>query len=99
MAHKEAKWKGIFHVQYMYVWAALLALTVVEVIIPEPSLIGLTAMSRTATVLSLIFMALIKTILVAGYYMHLIGDRPALIPIAATPFVFSTFLTIGLFPY
>lgn len=102
MAHKEAKWYGVFHVQYMVIWAVLLILTIVEVYIPEPTLIpafGIEAFPRTFVILSLIGLALVKTVLVAGYYMHLIGDKPAMILIAATPFVFSVFLTVGLFPY
>ncbi len=101
MAHKEAKWvaNDILHLQYMVIWAVLLVLTVVEVIIPEPSLVGLEAFPRTFVILSLIGLALTKTILVAGYYMHLIGEKPAVIPIACAPFLFSVFLTIGLFPY
>jgi hypothetical protein len=31
--------------------------------------------------------------------MHLISERPAIILIACAPFIFSTFLTIGLFPW
>lgn len=101
MAHKEAKWffHDLFHTQYWIIWAVLLCLTCVEVIIPEPTLIGLEAFPRTAVVVSLIMLALIKTVLVAGYYMHLIGDKPAMIAIAAAPFIFSIFLTLGLFPY
>lgn len=101
MAHKEAKWffNDLLHAQYWVIWAVLLVLTLVEVIIPEPTLIGLDPFPRTFVILSLIFLALVKTILVAGYYMHLIGDRPAMIAIAATPFIFSIILTIGLFPY
>ena len=102
MAHKEAKWFAgdVLHFQYMVIWAVLLILTVVEVIIPEPTLIGMDYhFSRTFVILSLIGVALVKTILVAGYYMHLIGEKPAVIPIACAPFLFSIFLTIGLFPY
>jgi len=101
MAHKEAKWYGVFHVQYMVIWAVLLILTVVEVYIPEPTLIpiGIEEFPRTFVILSLIGLALVKTLLVAGYYMHLIGDRPAMIAIACAPFIFSIFLTVGLFPY
>lgn len=99
MAHKEATWKGIWHVQYMVIWAVLLILTVVEVIVPEPSLIGLEMFPRTFVVLSLILLALVKTILVAGYYMHVIGDKPAIVAVACAPFLFSIFLTVGIFPY
>lgn len=102
MAHKEAKWYGVFHVQYMVIWAVLLFLTVVEVYIPEPSLIplfGIEEFPRTFVIISLIVLALAKTLLVAGYYMHLIGDKPAMIAIASAPFIFSIFLTVGLFPY
>ena len=101
MAHKEAKWffNDLLHAQYWVIWAVLLVLTFVEVIIPEPSLIGLQMFPRTFVVISLIMIALAKTVLVAGYYMHLIGDKPALIAIASAPFIFSVFLTVGLFPY
>ena len=55
--------------------------------------------SRAFVVISLILMALVKTWLVAWYYMHLISEKPAIILIACAPFVFSVFLTIGLFPW
>ncbi len=50
-------------------------------------------------VVSLVLMALAKTWLVAWYYMHLISEKPAIILIACAPFVFSLFLTIGLWPW
>jgi hypothetical protein len=31
--------------------------------------------------------------------MHLVSERPSIILIGAAPFIFSTFLTIGLFPW
>lgn len=101
MAHKEEKWffNDLLHTQYWVIWAVLLVLTFIEVIIPEPTLIGLEMFPRTFVVISLIMIALTKTVLVAGYYMHLIGDKPAMIAIASAPFIFSVFLTVGLFPY
>mgnify|MGYP006287517109 CR=1 FL=1 len=101
MAHEQKTFLGIdwLYSTYMWVWAALLILTVVEVIVPEPSLIGLAKFPRTVTVLSLIILALIKTFAVAWYYMHLIDERPSIILIACAPFVFSVFLTIGLWPH
>src|SRR5699024_2844030 len=54
---------------------------------------------RTFQVVLLIGMAIAKTFLVAWYYMHLISERPAIILIACAPFIFSVFLTIGLFPW
>lgn len=103
MSHEQDNWLGIewLYSTYMWVWAALLILTVVEVLVPEPSLIGLPsdAFSETFTVLSLILLALTKTFCVAWYYMHLIDERPAIILIACAPFLFSVFLTIGLWPH
>ena len=55
--------------------------------------------SRAFVVISLVLMALAKTWLVAWYYMHLISERPSIILIAAAPFIFSVFLTIGLWPW
>lgn len=86
--------------QYMWVWLALLILTVIEVIIPEPQIVGLSfQFPRTFVIVSLILLALVKTWLVAWYYMHLIAERPAIVLIAAAPFLFATFLTIGIFPW
>ena len=99
-SHEEEKlWFGLLNPLYMWIWVALIVLTIVEVIIPEPGLIGLEPFSRSVTIISLIGFALVKTILVAAYYMHLVGEKPAIIPIACAPFLFSIFLTIGLFPY
>lgn len=55
--------------------------------------------SRPFVVISLIVMALMKTWLVAWYYMHLISEKPSIVLVACAPFVFSLFLTIGLFPW
>jgi|SRR5690554_2061144 len=102
-------WLGISWLKsdYMWVWVALLVLTLLEVIVPEPELIGLGSFPgflgilepRTFQVVSLIGLAVIKTFLVAWYYMHLISERPLIVLIAAAPFVFATFLTIGMFPW
>jgi hypothetical protein len=101
MAHEQNSFLGIswLYSTYMWVWFALLVLTVVEVIVPEPQLIGLAAFPRWVVVLSLIMLALGKTFLVAWYYMHLIDERPSIIGIACAPFIFSVFLTIGLWPH
>lgn len=91
-----------WNVQYMVIWAALLGFTLIEVFIPEMSgtheMFGI-QLPRTVGIVSLITLATIKTFLVAWYYMHLIGERPLLILIACAPFIFSIFLTIGLFPW
>ena len=101
MAHEQRSFLGIswLYSTYMWVWFALLVLTVVEVIVPEPELIGLAAFPRWVVVLSLIMLALGKTFMVAWYYMHLIDERPSIIGIACAPFIFSVFLTIGLWPH
>lgn len=108
MAHaaEEKTWFGVLNAEYMWVWVALLVLTLVEVIVPEPELIGMSAWpgfgifdERTSQVVSLILLALVKTFLVAWYYMHLVAERPSIILIACAPFIFSVFLTIGLFPW
>lgn len=105
---EEKGWFGISWLKsdYMWVWVALLVLTVVEVIVPEPELIGLPEFggflifeARTLQVISLFVLAITKTFLVAWYYMHLVSERPAIILVACAPFVFSVFLTIGLFPW
>jgi len=100
MAHERQPFLGIswLYSQYMWVWAALLILTIVEVIVPEPSLIGLAKFPRVVVVLSLILLALMKTFFVAYYYMHLIDEKPSIILIACAPFIFSVFLTIGIWP-
>lgn len=91
-----------WNVQYMVIWGALLGLTLIEVFIPEMSgaktMFGIN-LPRTFGIVSLIALATVKTFLVAWYYMHLIGERPLLILIASAPFIFSIFLTIGLFPW
>jgi len=120
-AHEQSEWLGIdwgawklptLYSTYMWVWAALLILTVVEVIIPDPHMLntwGLVSpaqadwlagyMPRIFVVVSLILLALAKTFCVAWYYMHLIDERPSIILIACAPFLFSIFLTIGLWPH
>lgn len=86
--------------EYMWVWVGLALLTLVEVFIPEPILFGVDIeFPRTFVVVSLIGLALVKTWLVAWYYMHLIAEKPAIILVAAAPFVFALFLTVGIFPW
>lgn len=106
---EQTNWLGISWLKsdYMWVWVALLILTALEVIAPEPQLVGLgdfpgflgIMAPRTFQVVTLIGLAIIKTVLVAWYYMHLISERPAIILIACAPFLFATFLTIGMFPW
>ncbi len=108
MAHSGTKTiAGIeFNITYMVVWAVLLGLTLIEVAIPEmsvtpngeKSLFGVT-MTRNASILLLIGLAVAKTYCVAWFYMHLIDERPLIVLIACAPFIFSVFLTIGLFPW
>lgn len=88
------------YTQYMWVWVALFVLTIVEVFIPEPHIFGVDyEFNRTFVIVSLIGLAVVKTWLVAWYYMHLIAEKPAIILIACAPFMFSIFLTIGIFPW
>lgn len=114
MAHDMDTLFGIdwLYTTYMVVWAALLILTIVEVIVPEPDILmtwGLAGqeavtwlktslLTRPVVVASLILMALAKTFFVAWYYMHLIDERPTLILVACAPFVFSIFMAIGIWP-
>ncbi len=93
-----------WNVTYMIVWAALVGLTVIEVFIPEIAVSptdpeGKAMLSRNAGVILLIALAVAKTFCVAWYYMHLIDERPLITLIASAPFIFSVFLTIGLFPW
>ncbi|MFW5967890.1 MAG: cytochrome C oxidase subunit IV family protein [Persicimonas sp.] len=105
---EEKTWFGIdwLKAEYMWVWVALLVLTILEVLVPEPESFGLGAFpdilmfeARTIQVVLLIGLAISKTFLVAWYYMHLVSERPAIILVACAPFIFSVFLTIGLFPW
>lgn len=120
-AHEQSEWLGIdwsawkmptLYSTYMWVWALLLVLTLVEVIVPDPQMLhtwGLVSpagaewiagyMPRTFVVVSLILLALAKTFFVAWYYMHLIDERPSIILVACAPFIFSIFLTVGLWPH
>ena len=113
-SHEQSSWLGIkgLNPTYMWVWVGLLILTVVEVLVPDPHMLhvwGLVStatadwiagyMPRTFVVVSLILLALTKTFFVAWYYMHLIDERPSIILIACAPFIFSVFLTIGLWPH
>lgn len=91
-----------WNIPYMLVWVALLVLTLLEVFVPEMSgdkeLFGIN-MSRTIGVMFLVTLAAVKTYFVAWFYMHLTEERPLIVLIACAPFMFSIFLTIGLFPW
>ena len=99
---------------WVWVWLAVLTVVEVFIPEPEifgalispiGALDGLSSwlyaleFNRTFVVVSLIVLALVKTWLVAWYYMHLISEKPAIILVACAPFVFSLFLTIGIFPW
>ncbi len=123
MSHEQSDWLGIdwdnlpiamptLYSTYMWVWVALLVLTVVEVLVPDPHMLHVWGVVTTATadslaammsrwfvVTSLVMLALAKTFFVAWYYMHLIDERPSIIGVACAPFIFSIFLTIGLWPH
>ena len=103
MSHDDEKlWSSwLIKPWYMWIWFALLVLTLIEVVIPEPALIGLDAdvFSRPTVIVLLILLATVKTVLVAVYYMHLRDEKVGIIPLACAPFIFSVFLTVGLFPY
>lgn len=114
MSEQRENWLGVdwLYSTYMWVWAGLFVLTIVEVLVPEPALLadwglatqGMIAslnsiFTRQVVVVSLILLALAKTFCVAWYYMHLIDERPSIILVACAPFIFSVFLTIGLWPH
>ena len=122
MSHEQTDWLGIdwdnlpialptLYSTYMWVWVALLVLTLVEVLVPDPHMLHVWGLISTASadslaammprwfvVTSLILLALAKTFSVAWYYMHLIDERPMIIGVACAPFIFSMFLAIGLWP-
>jgi hypothetical protein len=122
MSHDQTDWLGIdwdnlpialptLYSTYMWVWVALLVLTLVEVLVPDPHMLHVWGLISTASadslaammprwfvVTSLILLALAKTFCVAWYYMHLIDERPMIIGVACAPFIFSMFLAIGLWP-
>ena len=96
------------NVSYVIIWAVLLGLTLVEVFIPEmamgpngPREHGSfpTLFSRNLAIGLLVVLAVAKTYCVAWFYMHLVDERPLIVLIGCTPFIFSVFLTIGLFPW
>lgn len=103
------------NVSYMIIWAVLLGLTFIEVFIPEMAvgpngpkpggllddLFGrdMDFFGRNVAVALLVVLAIAKTYCVAWFYMHLVDERPLIVLIGCTPFIFSVFLTIGLFPW
>ena len=98
------------NLSYMIIWGVLLLLTVIEVLIPEMSvaptgkkdLFGLSpnfAFPRSISVLLLVMLAVVKTGCVGWFYMHLVDERPLVVLVGCAPFIFSIFLTIGLFPW
>ncbi len=110
MAHDKTRTIGgiEFNVPYMIIWVVLLALTLVEVFIPEMAMgpngprehgIFDAIFSRNVAITLLVILAIAKTYCVAWFYMHLVDERPLIVLIGCTPFIFSVFLTIGLFPW
>jgi cytochrome c oxidase subunit 4 len=78
---------------YMNIFWALTALTVIEVIIPLLDLFP-----RTTNGMILITLAVIKATMVALYFMHLKYEKSALGWIALTPMVICVFLVFMLMP-
>jgi len=79
-------------VNYMSIWWYLLVLTVGEVAIVY---VGI---PRVPLVLALVVFAMVKTFLVAAYFMHLKFEKRVMWVIALAPLIFATILTIGLVP-
>jgi len=77
---------------YWMVWAALLILTVAEVMVVKLS------MPKVVMVVSLCAMALVKAGLVAAYFMHLKFEKHVLIVVVLSPLLLSAILYIGLVP-
>src|SRR4051794_26956929 len=81
---------------YMAVFYTLFGLTVVEVIVAQPSL-GVTPWLMICTLLILAF---VKAIMVAAYFMHLRYDNIVLSIIAGVPLVLACIaLTIVAYEY
>lgn len=78
----------IEHPNYIAVWAALLALTVLEVgalYLPFGKLVS---------VLTLLALSVVKAVLVGMYFMHLKFERWVLIAIIIYPLMLSVVLTV-----
>ena len=78
---------------YMNIFWALTALTVIEVVIP---LLGM--FPRMTNGMILVTLAVIKATLVALYFMHLKFEKSALGWIALTPMAICVFLVFMLMP-
>ena len=74
--------------RYMLIWGALAVLTAIEVGV---AFIGL---SRSATILALLGLAVWKALLVAMYFMHLKYESTALKVIAAVPLIPAALLIL-----
>ncbi len=77
---------------YMKVFWALLALTLIEVAIVY------LPMAKLFVAIALILMAFAKAFLVAWYFMHLRSERWTLIAITAIPLLLAIDLLVGLLP-
>lgn len=75
---------------YLKIFAALFVLTVVEVVISQ------TGIPKTAMIILLVALALVKAGLVAVYFMHLKYDAKFLSVIAYAPLVVASILIIML---
>ncbi|HXY18657.1 MAG TPA: cytochrome C oxidase subunit IV family protein [Gemmatimonadales bacterium] len=74
---------------YIAVWAALAVLTVVEVAVVYLHL------PRRLTVVSLVFLALWKAMLVALYFMHLRFEPKRLLYVVLAPLPLAVILVVG----
>lgn len=77
------------HPNYMAVWVALFALTMVEVFV------AFLALSKTAIVLVLVLLAIWKAVLVALYYMHLKFEPRRMWLLAASPLPLALILVFA----
>ena len=77
---------------YMVVFAVLAVLTVLEVIVANPSL----GIDRKLVGLTLVTMALSKAAIVGYFYMHLQHERTALKLTVALPFFFPALYAVVL---
>ena len=77
---------------YLLVWAALAALTIVALAV------GQLHLAKNTAALIYVVITAVKVTLIASVFMHLRLERGALVLIVLTPVVFAVALVIGIFP-
>jgi cytochrome c oxidase subunit 4 len=87
------------HPNYLAIWGALIALTVIELIVAQfPHWMSSVQRIMPITIILLVGLAFTKAALVGLYFMHLRFERKTFVVIVSAPLLLALVLVLALLP-